>query len=106
MTTRYFITAAYCGGPRGIFCDQQGRGAMPRDDGPHTEDRMYETLGHFALILDPKSESFTERTIRPNHRFHALAEYSHQWGIAYTDEGWAEYLHWLTHPAEEVSDGA
>ena len=79
---RYFITVEWCSnGQRGIFCSS--RGVPSRKDGePHTQEEMDTVLGPFTLILNPKSELFTEEEIAKFTYFRPLAEYTNQYGIA------------------------
>lgn len=79
---RYFITVDWCNeGNRGIFCDRNGK-AFPKDNEPHTEEEMSEVLDLFEIVLNPKSEPFTEEEFKKYRRFKPLAEYSNQYGIA------------------------
>lgn len=78
--THYFITVDWCNkGKRGLFCNKQGVGYWK--DTPHTMDEMKRILGAFWLILNPKSEPFTEEQMK-NRKWFALAEYSYVYGIA------------------------
>jgi hypothetical protein len=80
--TIYFITVEWCSdGHRGIFCSRGG--ACFRQDGePHTQEEMDRCLGPFTLILNPKSEPFTEEEVAEFTLFRPLAEYKNQYGIA------------------------
>lgn len=83
--TAYFLTVEWCrDGHRGIFCDKNGRG-FREDDTPHTEEEMHAILGPFLIILDPKSEPFTEEELAEHTWFRPLAEYHNQYGIALRD---------------------
>ena len=78
---RYFITVERCNdGKRGIFCDRQGIG-FPQDT-QHTTEEMNKLLGLFFLILNPKSEPFTENEIKKFSRWIPLAEYKNNYGVA------------------------
>lgn len=78
---RYFITVEYCNnGKRGILCDKQGD-AFPKDT-PHTIEEMNKYLGVFFVILNPKSEPFTETELKKFNKWRPLAEYEHHYGIA------------------------
>lgn len=78
---KYFITVERCNnGKRGIFCNKQGIG-FPKDI-QHTEEEMNNLLGAFFLILNPKSEPFTENEIKKFTRWIPLAEYQNHYGIA------------------------
>lgn len=78
----YFMTVEWCSdGYRGIFCHRDG--IPSRKDGePHTQEEMDTILGPFTIILDPRSEPFTEEEIAEYTYFRPLAEYSNQYGIA------------------------
>lgn len=79
--TRHFITVEWCkNGHRGIFCD--GEGGVFSQDKPFTEEKMFEILGVFSLILEPRSKAFTEEEAAQHTRWVPLAEYTHQYGIA------------------------
>ena len=79
--TKYFLTVDWCNqGKRGIFTDKQGIGFF-KDESPHTKREMVEILGCFAIILNPKSELYTETQCQKNLRWIPLAEYQHQYGI-------------------------
>lgn len=79
--TKYFLTVDWCNkGKRGIFTDKKGNGFF-KDESPHTEREMVEILGHFALILNPKSELFTETQCQ-KRQWIPLAEYKNEYGIA------------------------
>jgi hypothetical protein len=78
---KYFITVERCNdGKRGIFCDKQGIGFL--QDTQHTTEEMNKLLGLFFLILNPKSEPFTENEIKKFSRWIPLAEYKNNYGIA------------------------
>jgi len=77
----YFITVDWCNkGKRGIFSNRAGTGYWQEQ--PHTYEEMYEILGHFAIILNPKSEPFTEEELKETRKWIPLAEYKDQFGIA------------------------
>lgn len=77
----YFITVDWCNkGKRGIFCNKQGTGYWKTSE--HTKEEMFEVLGSFAMILDPKSEPYTEEEFKKLNKWIPLAEYTHQYGIA------------------------
>ena len=78
---RYFLTVDWCSkGNRGIFCNKNGNSFSKETE--HTEDEMWEILDAFSMILNPKSEPFTEAEIKLHKRFVPLAEYSNQYGVA------------------------
>jgi hypothetical protein len=82
---KYFVTVDWCDnwcdkGKRGIFCNRDGTGFFK--DIQHTEKEMRELLGLFFLILNPKSEPFTENELKRFTKWKPLAEYQHQYGIA------------------------
>ena len=78
---KYFITVDWCNqGKRGIFCGKNGIGYWEKR--PHTKEEMQKILGVFDLILNPKSEPFTEERLVKTKRWVPLAEYSYQYGIA------------------------
>ncbi len=98
MNTKYFITVSWCGGPRGILCqkpepypNQHHSLAFPKDT-PHTSQEMRSILKPFTVILDPKSEPFTEETIKSFSHFVPLAEYGRQFGIAMRPEDFLEHI--------------
>ena len=77
---KYFLTVEWCkNGKRGIFAGIDGLGF--NKDTEHTWDEMTEILGPFFMILDPKSEPFTEEQIKEFNLFIPLAEYKGQYGI-------------------------
>ena len=80
--TIYLVTVEWCSDEhRGIFCSRDG--ACFRKDGePHTQEEMDDGLGPFTLILNPKSEPFTEEEVAEFTLFRPLAEYKNQYGIA------------------------
>jgi len=78
---KYFVTVDWCDkGKRGIFCDRQGHGFLKETQ--HTMEEMNEILGAFSVILNPKSEPFTEDEIKRFTKWKSLAEYEHHYGIA------------------------
>lgn len=83
MKEIYYITVRRCkeGRPRGILCDIRGCG-YPSDE-PHTEKEMIEKLGHFVLVLNPKSEKYTEEQYKSMNRWLPLGEFKNQIGIGY-----------------------
>ena len=79
--TRYFLTVKWCNsGFRGPFVSRQGAGYS--SEVPHTRDEMDDILGPFSMILNPKSEPFTEAEVSKFTVFHPLAEYQQAFGIA------------------------
>ena len=81
MDKRFFITVDWCNsGNRGIFCDDTG---LPfSKEISHTQDEMLDILGPFWMILNPKSEQFSEEEIKEFNIFRPLAEYTNKYGIA------------------------
>lgn len=78
---KYFVTVDRCGqGKRGIFCDRNGNGFFK--EAPHTMEEMIEILGPFFLVLNPKSELFTENDLKKFTKWIPLAEYKNQYGIS------------------------
>ena len=78
---RYFLTVDWCNKDnRGVFCSTDGNPFSKEE--AHTEDEMAEILGHFEIILNPKSEPFTQEELAKYHRFVPLAEYTNQYGVA------------------------
>ena len=78
---KYFVTVDWCNkGKRGIFCDRKGNGFWKNSK--HTEEEIHEILDTFALILNPKSEIFTEEQLKKYGKWIPLAEYNHEYGIA------------------------
>jgi len=78
---RYFLTVDWCGkGNRGIFCNANGNSFSKETQ--HTKDEMWEILGAFSMILNPKSELFSEDEVAKHNQFYPLAEYSNQYGVA------------------------
>ena len=83
--TRYFLTVSWCNsGWRGPFVNRQGTGYSSEE--PHTRDEMDDILGPFSMILNPKSEPFTEKDLERYTIFHPLAEYQNAFGIAIIPE--------------------
>jgi len=83
---KYFLTVDWCNqGKRGIFCDELGR-AFPSDDKPHAEHEMFEILGMFCMVLSPKSEPMTAKTVKKYTVFRPLGEYKSHYGIAMRKE--------------------
>jgi len=82
---RWFITVDYCKeGHRGIFCSRDG--STPVQDHEHTYEELWEALDCFYLILDPKSEAFTEKEAHEYHLWTPLPEYMNVWGILRKEE--------------------
>lgn len=78
----YFLTVDWCAqGHRGVFCNSQG-GPYRKDEGPHTEEEMYEILGPFFLVLAPESQLFTVSELSEFSRWTPLAEYLGRFGVA------------------------
>ena len=84
--TKYFITVEWCGNSfRGVFCNKAGMG-IAKDGKSHTAEEINKALGPFALILSPQSEEMSEADLAQYTYWVPLAEYSHEWGIALTEE--------------------
>jgi len=84
--TKFVLMVKWCNvGPYGVFCDNQGQ-AHWEPDRPQTMAEMCEILGPFWLILNPVSRELSEADLEAYHNWIPLAEYSHVWGIACTDE--------------------
>jgi len=82
---KYFLTVQWCkSGPRGVLCDRDGIGYWRRRR-PHTEEEMNKKLGHFWVILDPKSEPYTFDMFKKLNKWKPLAEYRNEIGIAYAE---------------------
>jgi len=82
MNERYFLTVDWCNkGQRGVFCGKDGTGFF-KEGKPHTEQEMMDILDTFYIILNPKSEKFSEEEIKQYNRWRPLAEYKNQYGIA------------------------
>jgi len=80
--TIYLVTVEWCSDEhRGIFCNVEGQ-CFRKDGEPHTQEEMDSCLGPFTLILNPKSEPFTEEEVAQYTHFRPLAEYSNEYGIA------------------------
>lgn len=78
---KYFVTVDRCNqGKRGIFCDRKG-GSFIKET-PHTAKEMNDILGPFFLVLNPKSEMFTEDDFKKFTKWIPLAEYKNNYGIA------------------------
>jgi len=81
MESQYFLTVERCqNGHRGIFCDKKGGAFISQTQ--HTDLEMDEILGIFSIVLNPKSEAFTEDELKGFSRFVPLGEYSMKYGIA------------------------
>jgi len=84
---KYYITVERCNdGERGILCDSEGKGYCKSTQ--HTDEEMNKMLGHFWMVLDPKSECFTKEDFMKIKRWKSLGEYNHQLGI-----GLSEFKH-------------
>lgn len=84
--TRYFLTVDWCKkGHRGIFCSKEGQ-CFRKEGEPHTQSEMLTILGPFWIILDQKSEPFTQDELAKFTYFRPLAEYTNQYGIALRKE--------------------
>ena len=82
MEKRYFVTLEPRRYGRGIFTNREGIGfSRSEEEGPHSEDEMYEILGLFYLVLSPRSELFSEEEVKQYRWFQSLAEYSYQYGV-------------------------
>lgn len=78
---KYFLTVDRCNqGRRGLFCDRTGASFIK--DTPHTDEEMHEILGLFHIVLNPKSELFTENDLKRFTKWIPLAEYHYGYGIA------------------------
>jgi len=83
MIERFFVTVDWCNkGNRGVFASKKGN-AFGKDEGPHTAREMEEILDCFHVILNPKSEPFTEDEIATYRRFVPLAEYTNEYGVVF-----------------------
>lgn len=77
---RYFLTVDRCNkDERGIFSHESGSSFSSKL--PHSEKEMHKILGPFWIILNPKSEPFTEEELKEYCCFTPLAEYSDEYGI-------------------------
>jgi len=75
------MTVEWCNsGKRGVFCDTYGKPFSQEQ--PHTDNEMREILGHFWMILSPKSEPFSQSELKRFNQFRPLPEYTNQYGIA------------------------
>lgn len=82
---RYFITVDRCNiGKRGIFCNNKGD--CYKKESQHTYKEMADILGCFHIILNPKSEPFTENDIKKYNKWIPLQEYTNHYGIAIKKE--------------------
>jgi len=82
---RWFVTVAWCGkGPRGIFCDSEGRTTSSEVQHSHSE--MQDVLGPFWMILDPISVEMTAEEVAEHNQWQPLDEYSDEFGIAIKEE--------------------
>ena len=78
---KYFLTVDRCNqGRRGLFTDRQGHGFIK--DTPHTDEEMHDILDLFYIVLNPKSEPFTENDLKKFNKWIPLAEYKREYGIA------------------------
>lgn len=79
--TKYFITVDRCNqGKRGIFCGRDGIGFSKETS--HTTEEMNAILDLFFIVLNPKSEPFTEDELKKFTKWIPLAEYKKEYGIA------------------------
>ena len=82
---RWFLTVDWCNkGRRGIFCDVNGNAYSKETQ--HMKDEMWQILGAFAVILNPKSILFSRNELKEYCLFSPLAEYSNQYGMVCKDE--------------------
>jgi len=78
---RYFLTVDRCNqGKRGIFCGKDGN-AFAQDE-PFDDDRIWEILDCFYLVLSPQSIRLSESELKKYKHWYPLAEFSHQYGYA------------------------
>lgn len=81
MKKRYFLTIEWCSNKkRGVFCSADGLSFSSEKQ--HTQEEMAEILGHFEIVLSPKSELFSQSELKEFNQYKPLAEYSNQYGIA------------------------
>ncbi len=79
---RWFLTVDWCNkGDRGLFCKADG--STFSKEVQHTEDEMWDILDVFSMILSPQSVELDEAELKEYHLYQPLAEYSHQYGIAF-----------------------
>ena len=84
---RYFLTVDWCNkGRRGIFSNINGN-AFAKDGLPHTEDEMWNILDCFSMVLSPQSIEFSQTELKKYNKWHPLAEYSNQYGVALKEDG-------------------
>jgi hypothetical protein len=102
MEIRHFITVEWCNnGFRGVFCRSDG--VATGKDEPYTVEEMDNFLGPFTLVLSPESLEMSETELAQYNRFVPLAEYSREWGIALTEEAFANWWE-ARESTKEVSD--
>lgn len=78
---KYFLTVDWCNkGKRGVFCSVEGNSFA--QDEPFTEDRIWEILDCFSLVLSPQSIELDEVELSEFNKWYPLAEFSNQYGIA------------------------
>ena len=65
---------------RGIFCSKDGN-AFAQDE-PFSEDRIWEILDCFSLVLSPQSIELSEAEMKEYNRWYPLAEFSNEYGYA------------------------
>ena len=83
---KWILTVDWCKqGYRGLFSDREGN-VYWSDVALHTEDEIFEILGMFDLVLDPKSEFVPEEDFPKYHIFIPLGEYCDQYGYVLKDE--------------------
>lgn len=76
---RWFLTVDWCNqGKRGIFCKNDGSSFA--QDEPFNEDRMWDILNAFQLILYPQSILLSATELKEYSQWHPLAEYSNVYG--------------------------
>jgi len=82
---KYFLTVDWCNqGKRGIFCNKNGN-AFSQDE-PFNEDRIWEILDCFSLVLSPESIELNEKELKKYNKWYPLAEFSNQYGYAVKTE--------------------
>lgn len=81
---KYFLTVDWCNkGRRGVFCSGRGQAFWKNEeDGPHTEDEMFEILGVFEMVLSPQSILLSEDELKEYNQYYPLEEYSGEYGYA------------------------
>ena len=76
---RYFLTVDWCNqGKRGIFASIKGD-AFSQEE-PFDEDRIWEILDCFSLVLNPESIELSEEELKAYTKWYPLGEFSNQYG--------------------------